>query len=189
VIKGPGSRVYGAGTGGVLLIESMSPTTEPAVFSEYATGSYGLQNIYGSASFGHSPSINKIGYQHQESDGYRDHSALRRNVATWTGQYKFSDNNLLKTTFLYGDLFYETPGALTKQEYQNDPRAARPGNAFFPGAEAARASISQKQFIAGASYDQSLSSRWKNTSTLYGMFTELRNPTIQNYGRSSEPHI
>jgi iron complex outermembrane recepter protein len=189
VIKGPGSSVYGAGTGGVLLIESMGPTNEPALFTEYAGGSYNLQNIYGSASFGNSTAINKVGYQHQQSDGYRVHSSLKRNVASWSGQCKFNDDNLLKTTFIYGDLFYETPGALTKQEYLANPRAARPGNAFFPGAEAARASISQKQFLAGASYDQHISSKWNNKSTLYGMFTELRNPTIQNYGRSSEPHV
>ncbi len=44
-------------------------------------------------------------------------------------------------------------------------------------------------FLAGASYTQQITSNLKNATTLYGMFTELRNPTINNYGRSSEPHI
>lgn len=90
---------------------------------------------------------------------------------------------------MYGDLFYETPGALTKAEFNANPKAARPGNAFFPGAEAARASIHQKMFLAGAAYTQHLTSNLQNKTTLYGMFTELRNPTIQNYGKSSEPHV
>lgn len=184
IIKGPGSSIYGAGTGGVLLIESIKSKETPGVFSEYATGSFGLQNIYGSVQFAN----NKIGFQHQQSDGYRAHSELKRNVFAWNGRYVLNEKIKLKTTFLYGDLFYETPGALTRVEYDADPRSARPGNAFFPGAEAARASISQKQFIAGLSLENHLLTNLQNKTILYGMFTELRNPTIQNYGRSSEPH-
>ncbi len=196
IIKGPGSSLYGAGTGGVLLIESLpsqqrgSMSNEPSsLFGEYAAGSFGLQNVYGSATAKTENSVNRAGFQHQESNGYRNHSALMRNVHSWNGQFHIGEKNLLKTTFLYGHLFYETPGALTKAEYESNPRAARPGNAFFPGAETAKASITQKEFIAGASYDQQLLPNFRNKSVLYGMFTELRNPTIQNYGRSSEPHV
>jgi iron complex outermembrane recepter protein len=189
IIKGPGSSLYGAGTGGVLLIEGMNPADKPSAFAEAAIGSYNMKNIYGSISVGSGSNLSTSGIQHQESNGYRNHSYLRRNVAAWNAHFKISDSNYLKTTFLYGDLFYETPGALTKAEYDLNPRAARPGNAFLPGAEQAAASVGQKMFIAGASYEQQLIPHWRNKSVLYGMFTELRNPTIQNYGRSSEPHF
>ncbi|HWI92891.1 MAG TPA: TonB-dependent receptor plug domain-containing protein [Flavisolibacter sp.] len=189
IIKGPGSSLYGAGTGGVLMIESLSGNEQSGLFSEYATGSYDLQNIYGSTTIRRENNISKLGVQHQENGGYRNHSALRKDVYSWNGLYRITENSLLKTTFLYGNLFYETPGALTRAEYEANPKASRPGNAFFPGAEAAKASVRQHMFIAGASYDQQLSSKWKNKSVAYGMFTELRNPTIQNYGRSSEPHV
>ncbi|WP_410967218.1 hypothetical protein, partial [Salmonella sp. SAL4436] len=69
---------------------------------------------------------------------------------------------MLKTSFLFGKLFYETPGALTQAEYEANPRAARPGNAFFPGAEAANASINQTTFLAGASYTQAITSWLQN---------------------------
>jgi len=188
VIKGPASSLYGAGTGGVLLIESLSGSEQPGVFTEYATGSYNMQNVYGSIMTGNEKSISRAGFQYQESNGYRNHSYLKRQVHSWNGLFRIGDDKILKTTFLYGDLFYETPGALTKAEYDANPKASRPGNAFFPGAEAAGASVRQRTAIAGASYEQRLSLKWKNKSVLYGMFTELRNPTIQNYGRSTEPH-
>ncbi|MEJ7673555.1 MAG: hypothetical protein WKF59_12825 [Chitinophagaceae bacterium] len=78
--------------------------------------------------------------------------------------------------------------ALTKAEFDTNPKAARPGNQFFPGAIAANASIHQKMFLAGASYTQLITSNLQNKTTLYGMFSELRNPAISNYGKNSEPH-
>jgi iron complex outermembrane receptor protein len=189
IIKGANNSLYGAGTGGVMLIESLSENEKAGVFTEYATGSYNLQNVYGSLTTGSDRSLSKIGFQHQTSDGYRDHSNLKRDVLSWNGTFHFGEKQFLKTTFLYGDLNYKTPGALTKAEFEGNPKAARPGNAFFPGAEAANTSIRQRMFLAGASYTQHLTSNFQNKTTLYGMFTELRNPTIQNYGRSSEPHF
>ncbi|MCU7547550.1 TonB-dependent receptor plug domain-containing protein [Chitinophagaceae bacterium LB-8] len=189
VIKGPASSLYGAGTGGALLIESLGQSEQPSIHTEYTTGNYGLHNVYGSITTGSGENAGKASYQHQESNGYRDHSRLKRDVASWSGHYCFGDAKVLKTSFLYGNLYYETPGALTKAEYDANPKSARPGSAAFPGAEAANASIRQKTFIAGASYEQPVYQKLKNKTALYGMFTELRNPAIQNYGRNSEPHV
>jgi iron complex outermembrane recepter protein len=189
IIKGPGSSLYGAGTGGVMLIEGMKENETAGAFAEYATGSYHMHNIYGSVTTGKDAHINKIGFQHQQSDGYRMHSALQRDVFTWTGNHTFTDGQQLKTTFLYGDLFYQTPGALTRAEFEKDPRASRPAAGFFPSASTAQASIHQKQFIVGASYDQSITTVIRNKTVLYGMFTDTRNPTIQNYAHAQEPHV
>lgn len=189
VIKGPGSSLYGAGTGGVILIESLGADEQPGVFAEYATGSYGLHNMYGSITTVSEKLVSRAGFQHQQSSGYRNHSQLKRDVFNWNGTFRFTEKHSLKATFLYGKLFYETPGALTQSEFEQNPRSARPGNAIFPGAEEADASITQKMFLAGASYSQHLTSWLQNKSVLYGMFTDLRNPTIQNYGHSSEPHV
>ncbi|MFL5741843.1 MAG: TonB-dependent receptor, partial [Flavisolibacter sp.] len=189
IIKGPGSSLYGAGTGGVMLIESMNGREEPGALTEYASGSYNLRNIYVSVTTGPQNFVSRASFQHQENAGYRQQSSLKRDVHSWTGQFRFNPNKLLKVSFLYGDLFYETPGALTKAEYDKDPTAARPAGGGFPGSVAANASVHQREFISGASYEQKLSKKWVNRSMLYGMFTELRNPTRRNYGRSSEPHV
>jgi iron complex outermembrane recepter protein len=188
IIRGANNSLYGAGTGGVMLIESMNENEKPGVSSEYATGSYNLQNVYGSVTTASDKMSSRTGFQHQANNGYRDHSKLKRDAFSWNGLFHLGKTNVLKTAFLYGDLFYQTPGALTKAEFDANPKAARPGNAFFPGAEAANASIHQKMFLAGVSYTQSISAKLQNKTTLYGMFTGLSNPTINNYGKSSEPH-
>lgn len=189
IVKGPGSSLYGAGTGGVLLIESLNANEQNNVFGEYAIGSFGLRNAFASVTTGAEESKNKIGFQHQQSEGYRYHSALERDIFSWSGRFGNSEKSFLKTTFLYSDLFYETPGALTKAEFETNPRLSRPGGFGFPSAEAARASIQQKTFLGGLSYTHHFNSQLTNTSTAYGMFTELRNPTIRNYGKGNEPHV
>lgn len=189
ILKGPGSSLYGAGTGGVLLLESMAAGEEGNVFGEYSIGSYGLRNAYAAVTTGAAENHSRIGLQHQTSEGYRYHSELKRTILNWTGNHRFNENQTLKTTFLYSDHFYETPGALTKAEFEQDPKLARPAGGGFPSAEQSRASISQKSFLAGASFTQMFTQAFSNQSTAYGAFTELRNPTIRNYGKSLEPHV
>jgi iron complex outermembrane receptor protein len=189
VIKGPGSSLYGAGTGGVLLIESLRETEQAGIEAEYTAGSYNMQNMHASVTTASDKMTSKLGIQHQESNGFRDHSAMKRDVFSWNGQFNLGENKQLKTTFLYGNLFYETPGALTQAEYDLNGKAARPAAGGFPGAAGAQAAIMQKQVIAGASYSQQLLSKLSNTTVFYGMFTDFRNPAIQNYGHNSEPHF
>ncbi|WP_121355162.1 TonB-dependent receptor [Flavisolibacter nicotianae] len=189
ILKGPGSSLYGAGTGGVLLIESTTAGERANLSGEYSAGSFGLRNAYASVTAGKTDNKSRIGFQHQVSDGYRYHSKMKRDVLSWTGNYRSSEKQAIKTTVLYSDLFYETPGALTKAEYTANPKAFRPRGAGFPSAEQAKASISQKTFLAGASLTQQLTSSLSNLSSAYGAFTELRNPTIRNFGKTMEPHV
>ena len=78
IIKGPGSSLYGAGTGGVILIRSDVNEFHPGVSVDYNTGSYDLQNINANVSLGKENSQNILNYQHQTSDGYRDHTAYEK---------------------------------------------------------------------------------------------------------------
>ncbi len=189
IIKGPGSSLYGAGTGGVLLIDGLNENDKTGLEVEYTAGSFGAQNIYGAVTTSGERYTSKIGYQYQNNNGYRNHSELKRNVFSWSGSFHLGEKNQLKTTFIYGDLFYETPGGLTFKEFQTNPRSARPGNAFFPGAEAANARVQQKTFIAGASYTQQLHENFQNKTVLYGAYTRLLNPNIQAAERSTQPHF
>ncbi|HEV7330071.1 MAG TPA: TonB-dependent receptor [Flavisolibacter sp.] len=189
ILKGPGSSLYGAGTGGVLLIEGMNPNERSNIMAEYTRGSFGLQNAYAGLTIGSGENKSRLGFQHQQSDGYRNHSGLERNILSWSGHHRLGENQVLKTTFLYSDLFYETPGALTKAEYDANPKSSRPDGFGFPSAEQSRAAIYQKTFLAGASLTQKLTAAITNQSIAYAAFTELRNPTIRNYGKGVEPHV
>lgn len=188
VIKGPGSSLYGAGTGGVMLIESNAANSEAGIKVDHSVGSYNLQNTNVNISVGNQETFGSLNYQHQTGDGYRNHSNLRRDVVAWSASAKIK-NNELSGHFLYGDLYYQTPGALTKAEYMANPKAARPRVGAAAGAEEKKAAIYLKTFLAGASYKQEFNTHWQNTTSVYGAFAELKNPAIRNYGRNSEPHF
>ena len=189
IIKGPAGSIYGAGTGGVLLVKNNNEFSQKVAAVSYETGSYGLQNVNAHLQFGKEDLINSINFQHQQSDGYRDHTALKRDVFTWDATLKNSNNTVLQSHFLYSNMYYQTPGALTKAEYDLNPGSARPKAGIFPSADEANAAFYAKTFLAGFSLEQKINDQWKNTTTLYGAYSQNRNPNFRNYSRTSEPHM
>jgi len=189
IIKGPAGSIYGAGTGGVLLIRNDANQFHPGASVYYNAGSYNSNNLNTSLRFGTGESHNTINYQHQTSDGYRDHTALRRDVITWDAVMKTKEKSELQAHFLYGDLYYQTPGALNKKEYDLNGKSARPAAGGFPSADQAKAAFYQKTFLAGFSYEQKFNDNWKNTTSIYGTYSQTRNPSFRNYGRTTEPHF
>ncbi len=187
IIKGPAGSMYGAGTGGLILIHSFENSWKPTLTVDYITGSYGLQNILLSAGFGKINSRSLITFAHNESDGYRDHTKSKKDNVSFVSQFKFSDKQKLTATILYNDLFYETPGGLTKAELIANPKQSRPASGGFPGADAVKAAIYQKNFLAGINHQFNFSAAFKNTTSLYGAFAQIQNPTFRNYERRNEP--
>src|SRR5690606_327940 len=138
--------------------------------------------------FGNKHIQNKLSYTHQQSNGYRDHSYLRRDIGSWQTRIRAGEKRSLTAYILYGDLYYETPGGLTKAQYLQHPRAARPaGN--FPGAVENKAAIYQKTFWTGLQQEYRLNDQWENHTAVYGAFSQINNPAILNYERRSEPHF
>jgi len=189
VIKGPAGSLYGAGTGGVLLIRNDAGKFYPGATVSYEYGSYDLNNINATVRFGNEKANNTISYQHLASDGYRDHTAMSRDVVSWDAKISSDEKHQLSAHFLFNDLYYQTPGALTKSEYDANAKAARPAFGVFPSAQTAQAAIFQKSFLAGFSYENKISNYWENTTSLYGAYAQLRNPNFRNYSRTSEPHL
>lgn len=189
IIKGPGGSLYGAGTGGVILINGQPEKWTRGLDVNYLAGSYNLSNLNVQVKAGNDDHRNIFSYTRQTSDGYRDHTRMRRDVATWQTQIKANEKQQLSASVLYGDLYYQTPGALTNAEYKADPRSARPAAGAFPDAEQAKAAIYQKTFLAGLTNDYRFCERFENTTTVYGAFSQIKNPTFRNYERRSEPHF
>ncbi|WP_245843439.1 TonB-dependent receptor family protein [Niastella vici] len=189
VLKGPASSLYGAGTGGAVLINSLPDSQAPGINLHYATGSFNFQNLNAQIITGNSDHNNTFGYTHQTSDGYREHTRLRRDVATWETRFKANDKQELSASVLYGDLYYQTPGGLTAAQYNTNPRAARPAAGAFPSAADAKAAIYQKTFLAGLTHQYRFTENFQNTSVVYGAFSNIKNPTFRNYERRSEPHF
>lgn len=189
IIKGPGSSLYGAGNGGVLLANSFADDFQKEITAGYTMGSYGLNNVVTSFQSGDSNLKNKVTYQYLGYDGYRRQSASKKHTISWDLAARLGKRTELSTHLLFNDLYYQTPGALTLAEYTADPRMARPAVGTTPGAIDNKAAIYQKNLLGGLTFRHQFSSRWNNTTTLYGAYTNLTNPNIRNYSQNKEPHF
>lgn len=187
IVKGPAGSLYGAGTGGLLLMHSFENDWKPAVKFEYVSGSYGLHNILSSVSFGEKNSRSVITYAHNQGDGYRDHTKSKKDNLSFVTQVKISDKQQITSSILYNNMYYETPGGLNQAEFNANPKQARPAAGSFPSADASKAAIYQKNFTAGISHSYNLVSGFKNTTSVYGTFNQIKNPAIRNYERRNEP--
>lgn len=186
IFKGPAGSMYGAGTGGLILINNFD-RWQKGISIDYITGSYNLHNIFASTRFGNKENRNQLTYAHNQSDGYRVQTKMRRDNFSWQSQIKLSDKQQLTASLLFSDMYYQTPGALTLAEYNTDPKAARPAGGGFPSAINAKAAIYQKNITAGFTNLYSINSLFKNATTLYGAFAQIKNPAIRNYERRNEP--
>lgn len=189
IYKGPAGSMYGAGTGGLILMNSLTGPPEPGFKVEYLTGSFGLQNVLASASTSNYNNRNIVTYAHNEHDGYRQQSAMRRDNVSWSSAFNVNGKQQLSANILFTGMYYQTPGGLTKAEFDKDPRAARPAAGGLPGAVQAKAAIYQKNFLAGVQHRYAIDSNWSSATSVYVAYAQIRNPTVRNYERRSEPHV
>jgi iron complex outermembrane recepter protein len=189
IIKGPASSLYGAGIGGVMLIHTLPANWHKGISLGYSTGSFAANNININVKTGDADHQNSFNYSHQNSDGYRSQSKMRRDIATWESLLKASDKQSLHAYMSYSDLYYQTPGGLTLAQYNANPKQARPSSGSQPGAVQNKAAIYQKIFIAGFSNEYQFSDNWQNTTSVYGSYTDFRNPGIRVYELRKEPHF
>ena len=189
IIKGPAGSIYGAGTGGAILLNSQPAVWQQGVILNYTGGSYNSHALNAQVQAGSDENRNIFSYTHQTSDGYRYHTNMRRDIGTWDTQLKISGKQEISTHFLYGDLYYQTPGALTQKELMADPRAFRPAAGGFGNAEQVKAAIYQKMLLAGITSRYHFSDAWQNTTTVYGSFVQFTNPTFRTYEKRSEPQF
>ncbi|MDB5209579.1 MAG: TonB-dependent receptor YncD precursor, partial [Sediminibacterium sp.] len=188
VIKGPAASVYGAGTGGAVLLRSdlNSPVTPENHFTAGVTGgSYGLFSEqlgwqYQSKNF--SSSLQQV---HQQSDGYREQSATRKDVVKWQGKWQLKKQQFNFLIF-YTDLYYQTPGGITLAQFQSDPKLSRQAAGAIPGAIQQHASIYNKTIFGGVHHTLDLSDHFVLKSFLTGNHTSFTNPFITNYEKRGE---
>lgn len=183
VIKGPGSSLYGAGTGGVVLMQSR--TDNPAmnrVEQSVGYGQYGFQSRNTTLQIGDI----SIQYGHQEQDGYRKQSGMKRDAIRFSSNSKIGERGSLSLLGMYSDLSYQTPGGLNLSQYQKDPTLARQGTATVPGSEAQHAGIYTKFALLGGNYTLKLSDNWTQSTALYLTTNDFANPFISNYEKRDE---
>ena len=177
LLRGPAGSLYGAGTAGTLLLSTDSLAERARVNA--AGGSYGLfragaqvQSTLGTVGHG------QFRFAHQQTEGYRDHSALSRQTAQASGRWRIGERRTLSLHLLYTRLGYDLPGGLNAEQYAENPRQARPGSAET------NASINYDNALAGLTHEWKRG-RWSNETTLYGTGFYFDHPFNFDYKRET----
>ena len=185
LIRGPAGSLYGAGTAGTLLLTT--DTLAGTGRAEAAAGSYGFFRAGAQVQWpGTGKIADRVGgdgrYQlrlaHQQTDGYRVHTALRRQTAQFTTRWGAGERRELRLDALYTKLFYELPGALNAEQYAADRRQARPGS------EETNASINYDNLLLGLTH-RWRQGRWSNVTTAYGTGFYFDHPFNFDYKRET----
>ncbi|RYF68714.1 MAG: TonB-dependent receptor, partial [Cytophagaceae bacterium] len=187
VIKGPSGSLYGAGTGGTILFSGLGvPAGKSSVEVSALGGSYGLYGNGVSVQTGKNNSAISLTYNHLQSDGYRDQSAVVRDNLSLIGSFAVSPKRTISVLALYSDLHYQTPGGLNEAQFRANPRASRPATATLPSSADQQAGIYQKVGYLGFSHEYRWNDRIQNTTVIYGSTTDFANPFITNYEKRTD---
>jgi len=192
VLKGPDGSLFGANSGGVVLIRPQGMEDEP---DERTTlrmngGSFGLFHEQLSTTLKPSSGY-RFGFSqaYQRADGYRQNSAMKRAAFQTVQRWNYKPQSELRLIALYSDLRYLTPGGLTEAQYADDPKLARPATPATPGALEQQAGIFNKTLIGGLVHDTQIGTHLRHVATVFGSHTDFSNPFITNYEIRNESNM
>ncbi len=184
ILKGPGGSLYGANTGGVVLLHTNErPLLDQPVHSGYLQltgGSFGLFGENAQWKYQNKNFSSSFQQSHLQSDGYRDNTAMRRDLLQWNGKARLNSRHQLNWVVLYADMFYQTPGGLTAEQMKENPRQAR------AGVQELKVSIYNKTLLAGVSNEFRINSKWALVNSLAFSYTDFRNPFLSNFETRAE---
>jgi iron complex outermembrane receptor protein len=186
ILKGPQSSVYGANSGGVVLVNTEAPSPGPAANLKLEGGSFGLFHENAAVSNSWKNYSLGITQSFQRSDGYRDHSAMKRNYLQLVQKLDYAPTANLKSLIFYSDLQYQTPGGLNAAQLALNPRASRPAAGAIRSAIEQQAGIYSKTLFAGVSNEWNFAPGFRHVAAVYGNYTDFKNPFITNYEQRFE---
>ena len=192
VIKGPAASVYGAGTGGVILLQSGIDESKVENKRQLTTsvigGSFGLFKQSLGWNWKEKKTQVSIYQDHQRATGYREQSAINRDAMAARIIHQ-SRKNRFSFQLLYGNLFYQTPGGLTLSQFQQNPTSARPATPSLPGAVTQNCSVKNDTYQFSFSHLVKLTTSWQVESFILSGRTNFENPFITNYEKRKENNV
>ena len=160
VLRGPFSALYGNSSGGVIQVFTQDGANPPEITASGWGGSYGTWRYGAQASgitgTGGGTDAGQLDYvldlSRFTTDGYRDHSAARKNLGNAKLGLQLNDDSRLTLVVNSVDLIAQDPLGLTYQQFQDDPRSA-------PLAEQYNTRKTVKQTQGGLVFDHQVDGR------------------------------
>ncbi len=186
ILKGPDGSLFGANSGGVVLLRSVEEDTLLRWQGALAGGAFGLFRQQAALSGKAGRHTLGIKQSWQQADGYRQQSRNKRFYAQLSDAWQYNDRNRLSFFSFYSNMMYQTPGGLTLAQFNANPRSARPAAGQLPGAIEQKAGIYNKMILAGLAHEAALSARLQHTVAVFGVSADISNPFITNYETRQE---
>lgn len=187
VLKGPDGSLFGANSGGVVLVSPVAGNANSnLVLAEIEGGSYSLfhENVaYQNVTANNQLNITQA---YETYGGYRQQSNMYRNYFQLSDKWSYDKHNNLKVLGFYSDLNYQTPGGLTLSQFQDDPQLARPATATVPGAIGQHSGIIQKMLFGGLVNEVNLTENLRNVLSVFGTYVNFTNPFLTDYEQRYE---
>ncbi len=171
IIRGPASSIYGSGTAGVMKFNlERAPYQEQSIQASGLVGSYGLARMAYTYRGGGNKMNSYVSYGMQEYQGYRDHSADKRNFITANFQFFPTEKQMITVLVNRTSQKSQIPGALTQAQMEGNPRQAAPSNLDK------NARRDQNWTRIGLSQRYKLNNQFSNTTSIYTYFYDLEHP-------------
>ncbi len=175
VMRGPFSALYGNSSGGVVQIFTADGPADPTVSTSYTTGSYGTDRESIKVG-GTNGSFNyNVDYSHLESDGYRDHSAVRKDLLNAKLGLQLNEDTRLTVLATYmNQPLTQDPQGLSYSAFQADPtQTVTKSNTF-------NTRVERRQTQVGAKLEHDFDDN--NTATLMAYSGIRHNLQFQSAG-------
>ncbi|MCD0503849.1 TonB-dependent receptor [Bordetella petrii] len=154
ILRGPFSALHGNSSGGVIQIYTEPGAGPPRIGADFAAGSDGQRRYGAQASGSQGNEPRELSYllstNRYLTDGYRQHSAARKTLANARLGIGLDAGRRLTLVLNSVNLTADDPQGLTRQEFEEDPRAAAPSALLFN----TRKTVRQAQ--GGAVYEHPL---------------------------------
>jgi iron complex outermembrane receptor protein len=190
VLKGPDGSLFGANSGGVVLIdlfEKRSDSTSNSV--DFSAGSYGLIHDYFTVKKYEKNYQLKISQGYQRYEGYRTNSSMRRNFLQAEQCWNYSPKNEVRALLLYSDYGYLTPGGLTLAQMESNPTSARPSTPTISGAVVQHASVRNQILSGGVLHEAKFSDQLRHVISVFGSHVNFGNTSIANIESTTNDNL
>jgi len=124
ILKGPSSALYGAGLGGVILIDPwLALPRKNQVSFQSEAGSYATYSNQLTATLKNKGGFTSITTNHLSTDGYRDNSDYKRHNISLKGKYLIGKNSL---HYLYNFRYLngQIPSSIDSIDFHDNPHKA-----------------------------------------------------------------
>ncbi len=179
IIKGPAGSMYGAGNGGVILMNSFAAHPQNNFNLTSGIGSFGNRRFTGSYTAQLDNGTVQLGYSNQMLDGYREQNFLDRQNIELNGRFSASAKSAVQFNLLYSNLDYGIPGGLNAPEFNANPKQAR------PGVVDKKSGILHEALLVGVTLNNALSDNITMTNSVFSSLSAFDNPYLFDYKKES----